>query len=66
MKKLPWRVRVVVKQEAWVDVVAASWAAAELEAATLPNVVSVFGKSAVLANKEAGAELAAGVREELY
>jgi hypothetical protein len=65
MKKLPWRVRVKLALETWVDIEATTASIAETEAAELPNVISVFGSSATLANKIAGVEAPAGVQEEL-
>jgi hypothetical protein len=65
MKKLPWRVRVKLAVEGWVDIEAPNASAAEAEAAKLPNVISVFGLSATLANKVAGVEAPAGVQEDL-
>ena len=65
MKKLPWRVRVKLAIETWVDIEATNASIAETEAAKLPNVISVFRLSATLANKVAGAEAPAGVQEEL-
>ena len=65
MKKLPWRVRVKLAIEGWVDIEAPNAGAAEAEAAKLPNVISVFRQSATLANKVAGVEAPAGVQEEL-
>ncbi len=64
MKKLPWRVRVKLAIEGWVDVDATNAITAEIEAAKLPGVISVFGASATLANKVAGVEPATGVQEE--
>jgi hypothetical protein len=66
MKKLPWRVRVRLVVEGWVDIEASTASIAEVEAAKLPNVISVFRASATLANKVAGAEAPAGVQEDLF
>ena len=64
MKKLPWRVRVKLALETWVDIEAPNASTAEAEAAKLPGVISVFKLSATLANKIAGVQLAAGVEED--
>ena len=65
MKKIPWRVRVKLSIETWVDVTAPDAKAAEAAAAVLPNVISVFGSSATIANKVIGVEAPLGVQEEL-
>jgi hypothetical protein len=64
-KKLPWRVRVKLALETWVDIEAPNASIAEAEAAKLPNVISVFRLSATRADKVAGAEAPAGVQEDL-
>jgi hypothetical protein len=46
-----WRVRVLRKSEAWVDVQAFTAYDAEIEAANRPGVLSVFAKSAVPADQ---------------
>jgi hypothetical protein len=58
----PWRVRVMRAVELWVDVRAESPAQAEALARNLPQVLSVFGQSAVRADKLAG-DRAVGVEE---
>lgn len=58
----PWRVRVIRAVELWVDVQAESSAQAETLARNLPQVLSVFGGSAIRADKLAG-ERMAGVEE---
>ena len=65
MKKIPWRVRVKLSVETWVDVTAPDARAAEAAAAKLPNVISVFGLSATIANKVVGVTAPEGVQEEL-
>ena len=62
---LPWRVRVRLSVEHWVDVEAETAGLAEAAAANLPNVLSVFGKSAVRADKLAEAQRSEGVQEGL-
>ena len=42
MKKLPWRVRVKLTLETWVDIEAPNAGIAEVEAAKLPNVISLY------------------------
>lgn len=49
-KKNIWRVRVRRAVEDWVDVQADTGAEAEVLAAQLPQVLSVFGKSAMPGN----------------
>ncbi len=63
---LPWRVRVKLSVETWVDVDAPTAKIAEQEAAKLPNVISVFGLSATPADKLAEAPRPVGVQEELF
>ena len=60
----PWRVRVIRRIEESVEVFVHSEAEAYAEAAKLPGVVSVLLKSAIPADKVAGAEPAPGVSEE--
>jgi hypothetical protein len=62
----PWRVRVKLMIETWVDVEALTAKAAEQEAAKLPNVISVFGNSATPANQEVEARQPVGIQEELF
>ena len=54
--------------ESWVEVQANSALEAETEAYKLPNVVSVFGRSAIPGNKIAASPepMSAGVQEELF
>ena len=59
-----WRVRVKKVVEDWVDVTALMAEDAERMAAQVPNVVSVFGRSATLAEKIYTPEIACGVEEE--
>ena len=59
-----WRVRVNRSIEAWVDVEATTAAAAEIGAAKVPGVISVFGRSAVRGDIAEMPERPAGVREE--
>lgn len=50
----PWRVRVMRAVEVWVDVQAESSAQAEALARNLPQTLSVFGGSAIRADRLAG------------
>ena len=50
-RKKRWRVRVMRKIEDWVDVQADEAEEAEALAANYPQVISVFGKSAISADK---------------
>lgn len=59
-----WRVRVMKKIEDWVDVSAATAFEAEVEALRVPNVLSVFGKSAIPADRPTDDALSEGVRED--
>ena len=59
-----WRVRVKSAIETWVEVPAYSAVGAEVEAAKVPGVISVFGKSAIRANLASEPEPMAGVRED--
>ena len=59
-----WRVRIVRRIEDWVDVLAHDGPGAEAEAAKLPHVVSVFGKSAIRGDEASVPERPVGVREE--
>ena len=63
-RSIVWRVRVKRAIESWVDVEADSPGQAEIEAAKVPGVISVFGKSAVRGDEAAMPERPAGVREE--
>jgi hypothetical protein len=49
----PYRVRVNIISEGWVDVMAFTPEDAERIAATVKNVVGVYGRSATLAEKKA-------------
>lgn len=60
----PWRVRVIRRIEDSVEVYVHDEAEAYVEAAKLPGVISVLLKSAIPADKVAGAEAPAGVSEE--
>jgi hypothetical protein len=60
----PWRVRVIRRIEDSVEVFAYDDEQAYDEASKLPGVVSVIPKSAMPADKLAGAEPPAGVSEE--
>lgn len=65
MPLLPtWRVRVMKKVEEWIDVQAASATEAESEAYKVPNVLSVFGRSAIPGDRMIEGDLFEGVREE--
>ena len=59
-----WRVRVKSCIETWVEVAAHSAAAAEAEAANVPGVISVFGKSAIRANLASEPAPLPGVSED--
>ncbi len=63
MRPIVWRVRVKRAIEAWVDVSAHDPAEAELEAAKVPGVLSVFGKSAIRGDEAARPEPPEGVRD---
>jgi hypothetical protein len=63
-RQIIWRVRVKKAIEAWVDVEAPTPAQAELEAAKVIGVISVFGKSAIRGDEAAMPERPAGVRDE--
>jgi len=54
LKKKRWRVRVYRKVEDWVDIQADTAEQAEADAAVLPGVLSVFGKSAISGEKPVG------------
>ena len=58
-----WRVRVRRSIEVWVDVEAVSGVQAELEAAKVPGVLSVFGMSAIRGDEAARPEPPEGVKE---
>ena len=62
----PWRVRVKLAVEGWVDVEAPTAVVAEAEAVKLPGVISVFKSSAIPANQLAEARPPEGVQEELF
>ena len=64
MRQATWRVRVKRAAEVWVDVEAPSAIEAETEAAKVPGVVHVFGRSAVRGDEAAMPERPAGVRDE--
>lgn len=51
VKAKNWRVRVLRKVEDWVEVQAENGEQAEQLAVNLPYVISVFGKSAISADK---------------
>lgn len=53
-KQMTWRVRVRRAIEEWVDVQADTPQQAEEKAACLPQVLSVFGKSAMRGDKPLG------------
>lgn len=66
-RKKPWRVRVRRAEEVWVDVEATSAEEAEAQAAVMPRVLSVFGKSATPADKVYSPGAPEGVQEsELF
>lgn len=50
-KQKPWRVRVIRKVEEWVDIQATTPLEAEILAANLPQVLSVFTGSAIRGDK---------------
>jgi hypothetical protein len=58
-----WRVRVKRAIEAWVDVATHSAADAEVDAAKVPGVISVFAGSAIRGDDAVRPELPEGVRE---
>lgn len=58
-----WRVRVKRAVEVWVDVEAVSRVQAELEAAKVPGVVSVFGMSAIRGDEAVRPEPPEGVKD---
>ena len=61
----PYRVRVNIISEGWVDVMAFTPEDAERIAMTLRGVINVFGRSAVLAEKKAiPGEIAIYVEED--
>lgn len=59
-----WRVRVKRSIEDWVEVSADSGPRAEVEAAVIPGVISVFGKSAVRGDEIAAPVRPTGVSED--
>lgn len=59
-----WRVRVNRSVEAWVEVQASSGPEAEVEAAKIPGVVSVFGRSAIYGDESIVPNRLEGVRDE--
>ena len=63
-RPVPWRVRVKRSVEAWVEVQASSGPEAEVEAAKIPGVVSVFGRSAIYGDESIGPNRLEGVRDE--
>ena len=63
-RSIPWRVRVNRATEAWVEVQALTVVEAEAEAAKVPGVISVFGRSAIRSDESAVPERPAGVRED--
>ena len=62
-RRIIWRVRVKRSIEAWVDVEAFNARDAELEAAKVPGVLSVFDKSAIRGDEAARPEPPEGVRD---
>lgn len=60
----PWRVRVRRAIETWVDVEATSGPEAESEAAKVPGVISVFGRSALRGDESAKPLPLPGVEDE--
>ena len=64
MRTTSWRVRVKRAQESWVEVQSHTAAGAEAEAAKVPGVLQVFGRSAVRADEATSPERPAGVRDE--
>lgn len=59
-----WRVRVRKAVEDWVDVTADTPLQAEELAASIPNVISVFGKSAISGMKPVGQTIPVGVEDD--
>jgi hypothetical protein len=66
MAKKPWRVRVLKRQEDWIEIVAESAMDAEGIAISRPQVISVFHGSTIPGDKVASDEPAAGVQENLF
>ena len=62
-RSIVWRVRVNRATEAWVEVQALSAAQAEIEAAKVPGVINVFGRSAIRGDESAVPEPPVGVME---
>ena len=59
-----WRVRVYKRVEEWIAVSAEDRLQAEAVAATMPFVISVFGQSAIPANRAVDQVPPAGVEDE--
>ena len=62
-RSIIWRVRVNRATESWVEVQALSAAAAEIEAAKVPGVINVFGRSAIRSDESTAPEPPVGVME---
>ena len=62
-RSIMWRVMVSRAIEAWVEVQALSAAAAEIEAAKVPGVINVFGRSAIRSDESTAPEPPVGVME---
>ena len=63
-KPKPWRVRVRMAQEGWVEVIAESALEAELLAANHINVIHVFAKSAIPGDQPANRPIPQGIEDE--
>ena len=61
-----WRVRVKLAVESWVEIAADTPLIAEAEAAKLPGVISVFGRSAIPGDQPAASRTPIGVQEEMF
>lgn len=59
-----WRVRVKRAIEDWVDIAADTPLQAEQLAATIPNVISVFGQSAISGDKPVEGPVPVGVIDD--
>ena len=62
-RSIVWRVRVNRATEAWVEVQASTAGEAEVEAAKVPGVTGVFGRSAIRGDESAVPERPVGVME---
>lgn len=62
-KQESWRVRVMRAVESFVEVEAATPAAAEAAAKNLPGVISVFGRSAISARRPIDPDMPISIEE---